>query len=69
MLTAKLDAYQQAIKTRLDQTPAATVGEVLGTQTTLNETLPYFAGTLQTEIKAIGERYSKLRENLRAQFR
>lgn len=68
-IKAKLDAYQQSIKTRLDQTPAATVGDVLGTQTILKDPLPYFAGSLQTEIKAIGERYSRLPNSLRAQFR
>ena len=68
-IKAKLDQYQQAIKTTIDQKPNATVGDVLGTQTILPDTEPYLAGSLPNKVTAIGERYSTLPESLRAQFR
>lgn len=70
-IKSRLDQYQAAIKARIDQNPNATVGDVLGTQTIIANSLPYLAGSLSADnrIVAIGERYARLPESLRAQFR
>jgi hypothetical protein len=65
-----LQNYQTQIETYITQTnPAATVGEVLGTQTIIPTNNPVFATSLPYPIVARGGTYKELPANLRHSFK
>ena len=68
-IQSQLTNYQQSLQGYINnQNPDATVGEVLGSKTIQQIQFPYLPASLPYSVKATGNRYSALPNNLRHQF-
>jgi len=69
-LQSQLTAYQAQVKTYIDSQKAnATVGDVLGTQTIVQQTQPILLGTLPYKTLATGAKMAALPDNLKWKFK